>query len=153
MTNQKDKWFTSHSISKKPWHLGYLVTRLYTHLWLCDGTNSLWMNLHNAMTDVWMDVTKCIVTKLQMLQTSPLAQIYLLTIQLDMPSTKNSAILAASGHLEFLITNIKKCCNFWTLWDIDSRLALFCSGLNSLELALHENLAAPHFSIHKMVGG
>jgi hypothetical protein len=36
--------------------------------------------------DVWMDVTKSIVTKLQMLQTSPLAQIYLLTIEIDLPS-------------------------------------------------------------------
>jgi hypothetical protein len=33
-----------------------------------------------------MYVTKCIVTKLQMLQTSPLAQIYLLTIEIDLPS-------------------------------------------------------------------
>jgi hypothetical protein len=35
---------------------------------------------------VWMYVTKCIVTKLQMLQTSPLAKIYLLTIKIDLPS-------------------------------------------------------------------
>jgi hypothetical protein len=33
-----------------------------------------------------MDVTKCIVTKLQMLQTSPLARIYLLTMEIDLPS-------------------------------------------------------------------
>jgi hypothetical protein len=36
--------------------------------------------------DVCMHVTKCIVTKLQMSQTSPLAQIYLLTIEIDPPS-------------------------------------------------------------------
>jgi hypothetical protein len=36
--------------------------------------------------DGWMDPMKCIVTKLQMQQTSPLAQIYLLTIEIDLPS-------------------------------------------------------------------
>jgi hypothetical protein len=36
--------------------------------------------------DVWLYVTKCIVTKLQMLQISPLAQIYLLTIEIDLQS-------------------------------------------------------------------
>jgi hypothetical protein len=63
--------------------------------------------------DVWMYVTKCIVAKLQMLQTFPLAQIYLLTIEIDLPSdTEKFRILAAGGHLEFLMTNILKCCNF-----------------------------------------
>jgi hypothetical protein len=47
-----------------------------------------------------MDVTKCIVTKLQMLQTYPLAQIYLLTIEIDPPSdVEKSAILAAILNL------------------------------------------------------
>jgi hypothetical protein len=34
----------------------------------------------------WMYVTKCIVMKLQMLQTSPLAQMYLMTIEIDLQS-------------------------------------------------------------------
>jgi hypothetical protein len=34
----------------------------------------------------WMYVTKCIVTKLQMLQTSPLAEIYLMIIEIDLQS-------------------------------------------------------------------
>jgi hypothetical protein len=33
---------------------------------------------------VYLYVTKCIVTKLQMLQTSPLAQIYLLTVDIKL---------------------------------------------------------------------
>jgi hypothetical protein len=63
---------------------------------LCYRRMDVWM-------DVCMDVTKCIVTKLQMLRTSPLAQIYLVTIEIDLPSklTENSAILAASRHLHF----------------------------------------------------
>jgi hypothetical protein len=36
--------------------------------------------------DVCMYVTKCIVTKLQMLQTSPLAHIYLMIIEIDLQS-------------------------------------------------------------------
>jgi hypothetical protein len=49
---------------------------------------------------VCMSVMKCIVTKLQMVQTSTLAQIYLVTIEIDLPSDvgKNSAILAAGFH-------------------------------------------------------
>jgi hypothetical protein len=35
---------------------------------------------------VCMDIAKCIVMKLQKLQTSSLAQIYLLTIEIDLPS-------------------------------------------------------------------
>jgi hypothetical protein len=35
---------------------------------------------------VCLDVTKCIVTKLQTLQTSPLSKIYRLTIEIDLPS-------------------------------------------------------------------
>jgi hypothetical protein len=57
----------------------------------------------SAYLSVCLDVTKCIVTKLQMLQTSPLAQIYLLTIYIDLPK---SGILAADGHFEFLETII-----------------------------------------------
>jgi hypothetical protein len=56
---------------------------------------------------VCLYVTKCIVTKLQMLQISPLVQIYLLTIEIDLLSdVEKSAILAASRRLEFLKTNI-----------------------------------------------
>jgi hypothetical protein len=44
-----------------------------------DGCMYIWM-------DGWMYVTKCIVRKLQMLQTSPLAQIYLMIIEIDLQS-------------------------------------------------------------------
>jgi hypothetical protein len=81
---------------------------------------------------VCMHETKSIVTKLQMLQTSPLAQIDLLTIEIDLPSdTEKFAILAGGGHLEFPKAN--------------SRPASFCSELNSLEFWLHLSLATPHF--------
>jgi hypothetical protein len=66
---------------------------------------------------------------------------------------KNSAILAAGRHLEFLMTNIWKCYNFWIVWDIDSRPASFCSGLNSLEFRLHFSLGALNFPSIKWLGG
>jgi hypothetical protein len=66
---------------------------------------------------------------------------------------KKSAILAAGGHLRFLKTNNWKCCNFLTVWAIDSRPTAFCSGLNSLELWLHTGLSILHIPINKMVGG
>jgi hypothetical protein len=47
------------------------------------------MNLHYAIDGclyVCMDVTKRIVTKPQMLQTTHLAQIYLLTVEIYLPS-------------------------------------------------------------------
>jgi hypothetical protein len=49
---------------------------------------------------VCMDVTKCIVMKLQKLQTS-LAQIYLLTTEIYLPSDVEKFC-----HLEFMKTNI-----------------------------------------------
>jgi hypothetical protein len=51
---------------------------------------------------VRLDVTKCTVTKLQKLQTFTLAQIDLLTIEIDLPSDTEKL----GGHLEFLMTNI-----------------------------------------------
>jgi hypothetical protein len=70
----------------------------------------------HACMYVYMSVTRCVVTKLQMLQTPHLAQIYLVTIEIDLTKRKRrhkiSAILATSRHLEFLKANISKYYNF-----------------------------------------
>jgi hypothetical protein len=52
------------------------------------------MNLRYAIDGcLSVYVMKCIATKLQMLQTSPLAKIGLLTLEIDLPSdVKNNAI-------------------------------------------------------------
>jgi hypothetical protein len=62
--------------------------------------DSLSMNLRYAI-DGCLDVTKCIVTKLQTLQTSPLAQIDLLTIEIDLPSDIEK-FRHFGRHLDFL---------------------------------------------------
>jgi hypothetical protein len=110
--------------------------------------SALCYRLISVYMHVCLYVTKCIVTTLQMLQTYRLAQIYLLTIEIFLPN-KVEKFRQFGRHLEFLKTNIWKCYNVWTDWDIDSRPPLFCSGLNYLELWLHWNLASPHFPTHK----
>jgi hypothetical protein len=54
---------------------------------------------------VCMHATKCIVTKLQKLQTSALAEIHLLITEIDVPSDVN-IFRHFDRHLEFLKTNI-----------------------------------------------
>jgi hypothetical protein len=69
--------------------IAYAISCILVHYY----ADSLWMNLRYAIDgclsvcmSVCMYVTKCIATKLQMLQTFPLAQIYPLTIEIDLPS-------------------------------------------------------------------
>jgi hypothetical protein len=88
---------TKAEIQKKYIYLYYGAT-IQRHVW--------WMPTHDEIQRQ-MDVTKCIVMKLHMQQISLLAQIFLLTIKINLPSdVKNSAILDASHHLDFQKANI-----------------------------------------------
>jgi hypothetical protein len=104
--------------------------------------------------NVCMDVTKCIVTKLQMLQTSPLAQIYLLTIEIDLPSDvekfnhfgrRPPSWIFEDQHLKmlYLLNRLR-----YRLQIGDSLLRTEFSRIR----AAFES-CTPRFSIHKMVGG
>jgi hypothetical protein len=85
-----------------------------------------WMNLHNATVE-W--IFACLDGNYNCYK-NPHWQKYT-TWQYKsfcQTTSKRSAILAASRHLEFMKANIWKCCNFWTIWDIDSKPASFSLG-------------------------
>jgi hypothetical protein len=99
-TWQMNEWITAlwHNPNEATYgQAAFAIPRCkWMNEWICVLPKELWPCLlvnESALCyrrmSVWMfvclDVTKCIVTKLQMLQTSPLAQIYLLTIDIDLP--------------------------------------------------------------------
>jgi hypothetical protein len=101
---------------------------------------------------VFLYVTKCIVTKLLMLQTSPLTQIY---IPLDNRnrSTKRHRkippIWPPGAILNLWRPKFENAITFEPCLRI--RATPFCSGLNYLEFRLHLCLANQHFPSHKML--
>jgi hypothetical protein len=67
-----------------------------------DGCMYVCMSLclYACMHVCLMCVTKCIVMNLQILQTSPVAEIYLLRVEIDLPSDVSSFVcLGLSAHL------------------------------------------------------
>jgi hypothetical protein len=153
---QKDQeliWKSTKALSHdKAMIFGFIPT--FLHRFIMNESALCYQQIY-----VCLYVMKCIVMTLQLLQTSPLAQIYLLTKEINLPSdVEKSTILAAASHLEFLKTNIWKCYNLWTVLRYRLQTGVILpriefSWIFSIEFWLHLSLATPHFPIHKMVGG
>jgi hypothetical protein len=140
------------------WHPDWLTNRrlkyrFVRHVWRRTNESAL---CYRRITDVCWSAWMCGCNEMYCDETANIR--FGTTIAFDNRNRaakrrrKNPPFWPPAAILNFW-RNIWKCYNFWNVWDIDSRLTPFCSGLNSLEFWLHLILAIPHFPIQEMVGG